>query len=79
MVVIYDDWILFVNGTMDPPVDAYVEDYGNATILPGLIDPHVHLAFDASEDSVRNLMRRTDAEVSAAVIKAGQKLPFGAG
>ncbi|MGH3026696.1 MAG: amidohydrolase family protein, partial [Gaiellaceae bacterium] len=32
--------------------DAEVVDLGGATLVPGLVDPHVHLAFDASADPV---------------------------
>ncbi len=39
-----------------PPEGAEVIDFGeNACLLPGLIDAHVHLAFDASADVVTSL------------------------
>ncbi|HTD49420.1 MAG TPA: amidohydrolase family protein [Acidimicrobiia bacterium] len=36
-------------------------DLGDATLLPGLIDIHQHLAFDASEDPVGHLIADDDA------------------
>lgn len=36
-------------------------DVGDATLLPGLIDTHQHLAFDASDDPVTHLMAEDDA------------------
>src|ERR671917_2649213 len=32
------------------PSDGVSADFGDATILPGLVDAHVHLSFDASPD-----------------------------
>lgn len=37
------------------PSDAEVVDLGDVTVLPGLIDVHQHLAFDASTDPVTRL------------------------
>jgi imidazolonepropionase-like amidohydrolase len=47
-------------------------DLPGATLLPGLIDTHVHLAFDASTDPVGNLARRRDGEVTQAMARAGR-------
>ena len=41
-----------------------VVDLGDATLLPGLVDTHVHLGFDASPDPVASLQARSDAEVT---------------
>jgi imidazolonepropionase-like amidohydrolase len=40
--------------------------------LPGLVDSHVHLAFDASEDPVGHLAERDDAAVFAAMACAAR-------
>jgi imidazolonepropionase-like amidohydrolase len=47
-------------------------DLGEATLLPGLVDTHVHLAFDASTDPVTSLGRRSDEEVLASMRQAGR-------
>ena len=40
-----------------------VIDLGDVTLLPGLIDCHQHLVFDASDDPVDHLAGRDDGEV----------------
>jgi imidazolonepropionase-like amidohydrolase len=52
------------------PADAELIDLGEATLLPGLIDTHVHLAFDASLDAVSALAARDDDAVLAAMADA---------
>jgi imidazolonepropionase-like amidohydrolase len=56
-VVIQDGKIRGLDtGGAQPPAGAEVADFGaDACLLPGLIDAHVHLAFDASADVVTSL------------------------
>jgi imidazolonepropionase-like amidohydrolase len=52
--------ITAVEGGTQPPEDAEVLDLGNVTLLPGLIDTHVHLGFDAGPDPVANMLADDD-------------------
>jgi imidazolonepropionase-like amidohydrolase len=54
------------------PADLEVVDLGDATLLPGLVDTHVHLAFDASSDPVTGRAGRSDAEALASMRQAGR-------
>ena len=58
-----------------PPEGAEVVDFGSdACLLPGLIDAHVHLAFDASADVVKSLAACDDGalldHMAAASVRA---------
>lgn len=44
------------------PRDADVVDLGSATLLPGLIDTHVHLVMNAKEDCVTSLAHKSAVE-----------------
>jgi len=77
LVLVEDGRITEVR-TGPAPADADLLDLGEATLLPGLIDTHVHLAFDAGLDPVAALATRDDdavleamAEAAAAQLRAG--------
>ena len=72
MVVIEDGTIVGVGSDDKAPEHRTVIDLPGATLLPGLVDTHVHLAFDASAEPVANLARREDGEVVEAMARAGQ-------
>lgn len=55
-----------------PPADAELIDRPGATLLPGLIDTHVHLAFDATENPVATLAARDDDAVRVAMTAAAR-------
>jgi imidazolonepropionase-like amidohydrolase len=62
----------------DPPGDAEVVDLGEATLLPGLVDSHVHLALDASSDPVGHLAGMgDDALLEDCRARAGKALAAG--
>jgi imidazolonepropionase-like amidohydrolase len=64
--------IVSVDSAIAPPPGAEVVDLAGATLLPGLIDTHVHLAFDGSADPVAALAERDDGAVLAAMSAAGR-------
>jgi imidazolonepropionase-like amidohydrolase len=68
--VVLDGGTVMAVGVNVPGAD--VISLGDVTLLPGLIDPHVHLAFDASADPVGALAARTPNEVRAAMVQAGR-------
>jgi len=70
MVVLDRGTIVAVDAATDPPDGAEVVDLPGATLLPGLIDTHVHLAFDASTDPVGHLAARDDDAALAAMADA---------
>src|SRR5829696_6401750 len=47
------------------PDDAARRDLGDRTLLPGIIDSHVHLAFDGGPDPVAAIQRTDDATLLA--------------
>jgi imidazolonepropionase-like amidohydrolase len=64
--------IVAVDRGVEPPPGADVVDLAGATLLPGLIDTHAHLAFDASADPVGALAGRDDSATVAAMSAAGR-------
>jgi len=72
LVVIDGGTIVAVDSGMAVPDGADVIDLGGAALLPGLVDTHVHLAFDASADPVGALADQSEDEALEAMIRAGQ-------
>lgn len=66
-VVLDGRTILSVGPAAPVPDGATVVDLAGATLLPGLVDGHVHLAFDASADPVAALAARDDAAAFVAM------------
>ena len=72
LVVIDGGTVVAVDSGAAAPDGAEVIDLGGAALLPGLVDTHVHLAFDASADPVGALAGRSEDEARDAMIRAGQ-------
>ncbi|MEV6971012.1 amidohydrolase family protein [Hamadaea sp. NPDC051192] len=58
---------------LEPPVDAEVVDLGDVTLLPGLVDGHIHLTFDAGADPVGRFDRVDDADLLAGARVAAER------
>jgi imidazolonepropionase-like amidohydrolase len=78
-VVVAGGTIAAVAGPAGPvPADAHVIDLPGLTLMPGLVDAHLHLAFDASSDPVGHLAETGDdllrgqmAEAARRALRAG--------
>src|SRR5258707_13540387 len=74
-VIIDADKIVAITG--DVPDGATVVELPGATLLPGLVDTHVHLAFDAWSDPVAGLAGRDAAETFAGMCAAARRAARG--
>jgi imidazolonepropionase-like amidohydrolase len=72
VVVLDGSTVTAVDSASAVPPDAEVVDMPGTTLLPGLIDTHVHLAFDGSAQPVAALAARSAAEVVVAMMEAGE-------
>jgi imidazolonepropionase-like amidohydrolase len=78
-VLIAGGTIAAVRGPAGPlPADAHVVDLPGLTLLPGLVDTHLHLCFDASDDPIGHLaeagddlLRERMAEAARRALRAG--------
>jgi imidazolonepropionase-like amidohydrolase len=61
LIQVLDGQIVEVTQRRASTDDSELVDLGDVTLLPGLIDVHQHLAFDASEDPVSRLIEDDDA------------------
>jgi imidazolonepropionase-like amidohydrolase len=72
IVIIDGSTIVSVAYGVATPAGVEVIDLGSATLLPGLVDTHVHLAFDASVDPVGQLAALNDHQALNAMREAGR-------
>ncbi|MET9291966.1 amidohydrolase family protein [Streptomyces sp. NPDC003077] len=61
LLLIEDGRIAAVRAGGEPEPGVDVLDLGQATLLPGFVDTHTHLAFDAGDDVVGRLTRADEA------------------
>jgi imidazolonepropionase-like amidohydrolase len=73
MLVIVDGRIVGLESGGEPPSDAEVVDLGATTLLPGLIDMHVHLGFDAGLQPVAQMIADDDATLILRMRQAAQR------
>jgi imidazolonepropionase-like amidohydrolase len=73
-VRIEDGTISAVGRAADLPGDATFEDLGDATILPGLINAHVHITFRASMTVLDDYLRERDAGFDTLYARAEENL-----
>jgi imidazolonepropionase-like amidohydrolase len=71
-VVLDGATIVSVGSGTPVPDGAVVVDLAEATLLPGLVDGHVHLCFDSSFDPVASLADRDDTEAFEAMVAAAR-------
>ena len=67
-------WVGARAGLPDEYADSEVKDLGDATLLPGLIDAHVHLAFDGSPHPVQRMMSESDNEQIVLMLRSAREL-----
>jgi imidazolonepropionase-like amidohydrolase len=77
VIIIDGSTIAAVEFGIEAPADCEVHDLDGATLLPGLVDTHVHLAFDASLTPVENLAARDDDAALAAMTEAARTALLG--
>ena len=56
-----------------PPAGARVVDWSAHTVMPGLIDSHVHLGFDATPDAVTHFAGESDAQLLLVMAGAARR------
>lgn len=76
-VVIDGDRIAWVGAEADLPIEydgVDVVRLGDLTVLPGLIDAHVHLGFDGGPHPVERMMAENDARQVATMLRSAREL-----
>jgi imidazolonepropionase-like amidohydrolase len=59
------------------PPDTELLDLGDATLLPGFVDVHAHLALDGVPETLQHISAADDAEVLAAMRQAARAALYG--
>jgi imidazolonepropionase-like amidohydrolase len=69
-VLVEDGRIVGVESATSCTVDCELLDYGNATVLPGLIDTHVHLVGDSGVLALERVTGNSPEQIEAVVTEA---------
>jgi imidazolonepropionase-like amidohydrolase len=80
LIIVDGATIVAVDSAVAPPPHARIVDLPGATLLPGLIDTHMHLVFDGGADPVTSLAFRSgdeDAVVTAMAVAGRTALRAG--
>ncbi len=78
VITITDGQITSISrGSADPGVDAQVIDLGNKTIMPGLIDMHVHLTSKATDQGYKRLQISHERAAITGTVNARKTLMAG--
>jgi imidazolonepropionase-like amidohydrolase len=72
-VVVRGERIEAVGPKAQPPPDAQVVDLGDATLLPGFIDAHVHLGNERSDDFRRDQLDALKKSVPELTLEAAER------
>jgi imidazolonepropionase-like amidohydrolase len=78
LVVGDEGQIVGIEGSVDAPVDAEVVDLTSFSVLPGLIDCHVHLVFSAGTNALADVLAENDFQLLLRAV-AGARQALGAG
>jgi imidazolonepropionase-like amidohydrolase len=70
VVVVQDGKIVAAGARVQEPAGAEVIDLGNATLLPGLMDAHTHLSFEATGDWKKDELDRFKVPITQSAIVA---------
>ncbi|NUT32025.1 MAG: amidohydrolase family protein [Hamadaea sp.] len=72
-VLVHDGRIVDAGDRVPIPDGTQVTDLGSATLLPGLVDAHIHLTFDATLDAVGRFARVDDEELLTGARQAARR------
>ncbi len=77
-VVVSGPTIAWVGRRADLPTEladtSAIHELGHVTLMPGLIDTHVHLGFDGGPDPVARMKAESDAEQLLVMVRSARRL-----
>jgi len=76
-LLVRGDRIVAVGAKVDPPADADILDLGDRTLMPGLIDAHVHLFLHPGAEDLQTVQESVPQRTITAVLAARDDLMAG--